>query len=164
MISVQIIDEISHWIQIRAVLKLRQDRIRPMKKTRDYGIVDRYLRPVRTSNSSSSGQYEERNITKERQKYPIHFHFDAENAQIHIKSILSYQFKNVSFQYEPDKPVLKNLNFKVANGETVALVGHSGSGKSTLISLLMRFYDPQKGQIELDGQSLPDITLSSLRQ
>lgn len=74
------------------------------------------------------------------------------------------QFKNVSFQYEPDKPVLKNLNFKVANGETVALVGHSGSGKSTLISLLMRFYDPQKGQIELDGQSLPDITLSSLRQ
>lgn len=73
------------------------------------------------------------------------------------------EFKNVSFAYKKGREVLKNLNFTVEPGETVALVGHSGAGKSTLISLLLRFYDPQQGQILIDGQDLRQFTLKSLR-
>jgi len=74
------------------------------------------------------------------------------------------EFKNVSFAYKPGHEVLKNLNFTVAPGDTVALVGHSGAGKSTLISLLMRFYDPQQGEILVDGENIRRFTLKSLRQ
>ncbi|MDZ7291891.1 MAG: ABC transporter ATP-binding protein/permease [candidate division KSB1 bacterium] len=73
------------------------------------------------------------------------------------------EFKNVSFAYKKGNEVLKNLNFVVEPGETVALVGHSGAGKSTLISLLLRFYDPQQGQILIDGQDIRQFTLKSLR-
>lgn len=74
------------------------------------------------------------------------------------------EFKNVSFAYKPEHEVLKNLNFTVAPGDTVALVGHSGAGKSTLISLLLRFYDPQQGEILIDGENIRRFTLKSLRQ
>jgi ATP-binding cassette subfamily B protein len=73
------------------------------------------------------------------------------------------EFKNVSFAYKKGAEVLKNINFAVAPGETVALVGHSGAGKSTLISLLLRFYDPQQGQILIDGRDIRAFTLRSLR-
>ena len=63
------------------------------------------------------------------------------------------EFKNVSFAYKKGQEVLKQLDFVVEPGETVALVGHSGAGKSTLISLLLRFYDPQQGQILIDGET-----------
>jgi len=74
------------------------------------------------------------------------------------------EFKNVSFAYKPGHEVLKNLNFTVAPGGTVALVGQSGAGKSTLISLLMRFYDPQQGEILVDGENIRRFTRKSLRQ
>ncbi len=73
------------------------------------------------------------------------------------------EFRNVTFAYKPGQEVLKNVNFAVAPGETVALVGHSGAGKTTLISLLMRFYDPQHGQILIDGQDIRSFTRQSLR-
>jgi ATP-binding cassette subfamily B protein len=73
------------------------------------------------------------------------------------------EFKNVSFAYKRGKQVLKALNFTVAPGETVALVGYSGAGKSTLVSLLLRFYDPQQGQIRIDGEDIRNFTLKSLR-
>jgi len=73
------------------------------------------------------------------------------------------EFKNVSFAYKTGRDVLKQLNFVVEPGETVALVGHSGAGKSTLISLLLRFYDSQQGQILIDGQDIRKYTLKSLR-
>jgi len=73
------------------------------------------------------------------------------------------EFRNVTFGYKNDVAVLKNLNFVVAPGETIALVGHSGAGKSTLTSLLLRFYDPQQGQILIDGVDLRDYQLKSLR-
>ncbi len=74
------------------------------------------------------------------------------------------EFKDVNFGYHIEIPVLKNINFDVKPGETIALVGHSGSGKSTLISLLMRFYDPQQGKILVDGKDIRNITLKSLRE
>jgi ABC-type multidrug transport system fused ATPase/permease subunit len=74
------------------------------------------------------------------------------------------EFKNVRFAYKKGKDVLKNLSFVIEPGENVALVGHSGAGKSTLISLLLRFYDPQEGQILIDGQDIRNFTLRSLRE
>jgi subfamily B ATP-binding cassette protein MsbA len=73
------------------------------------------------------------------------------------------EFENVSFEYNPDKPVLKNVSFKAAAGSTTALVGSSGSGKSTLISLVMNFNQPLSGTIKVDGQDLQSLRLSDFR-
>ena len=74
------------------------------------------------------------------------------------------EFKNVSFEYIKDVPVLKNVNLTVNQGDVIALVGNSGGGKSTLVSLLPRFYDVTAGQICVDGTDIRDFTLHSLRQ
>lgn len=63
-------------------------------------------------------------------------------------------FEQVSFAYQDDEYVLKNIQFAAKKGETIALVGHTGSGKSSIINLLFRFYDPQKGRILIDGKIL----------
>jgi ABC-type multidrug transport system fused ATPase/permease subunit len=75
------------------------------------------------------------------------------------------EFKNVSFHYpsRADIEVLKNISFKVKQGERLALVGQSGAGKSTLVSLILRFFDPQSGSLSLDSNSLDSFPLSSLR-
>lgn len=75
----------------------------------------------------------------------------------------SIEFKNVSFEYEPNTPVLKNFNLKVSKNETIALVGNSGGGKSTVVSLLPRFYDVKEGAIEFDGVDIRKFDLESLR-
>ncbi len=72
-------------------------------------------------------------------------------------------FDHVSFAYE-NEPVLKDINFTLAKGKTVALVGKSGGGKSTIADLIPRFYDPTAGQITIDGIPLTDVKLESLRQ
>ncbi len=72
-------------------------------------------------------------------------------------------FDNVSFHYDPDRPILKNVSFKVPPGKTIAIVGPSGAGKSTISRLLFRFYDISGGAITIDGQDLRDITQQSLR-
>ncbi len=71
---------------------------------------------------------------------------------------------NLYFSYIPEKELLKNVNIKVEQGKTVAIVGPTGCGKTTLINLLMRFYDPQNGTISVDGVNTQDITRNSLRQ
>ena len=88
---------------------------------------------------------------------------DSENPVTDLKFNDKIEFKNVSFQYEPDKPVLKNLSISIEKGTTVAIVGATGSGKTTIISLLSRFYDPDKGSITIDGIDLKDIKQSALR-
>lgn len=73
-------------------------------------------------------------------------------------------FEGVAFGYNPDQPVLRDVNLKIAPGQTVAVVGPTGAGKSTLVSLVPRFYDPQQGRVLLDGVDTKEYTLSSLRQ
>jgi ATP-binding cassette subfamily B protein len=73
------------------------------------------------------------------------------------------RFENVSFAYEPERPILENLSFEVPAGKTIAVVGPSGAGKSTLSRLLFRFYDVTGGRILVDGQDLRDVTQTSLR-
>ena len=74
------------------------------------------------------------------------------------------EFRDVSFRYESGKDrVLQRLNLTIEQGQTVALVGKSGSGKSTLASLIPRFYEPDSGQILLDGTPIQDYSLASLR-
>jgi ATP-binding cassette, subfamily B, bacterial len=73
-------------------------------------------------------------------------------------------FAKVSFGYEPNRQILKEVNFDVKPGEQIALVGPSGSGKSTLASLLLRLYDPTIGDIFIDGRDIRSYKLDSLRQ
>lgn len=74
------------------------------------------------------------------------------------------EFKNVSFGYDPNEPVLKDISFRVKAGEMVAFVGSTGSGKSTLLELIPRFYDVTSGSIAIDGHDIRDVTLESLRR
>ncbi|MDD3814479.1 MAG: ABC transporter ATP-binding protein [Desulfocapsaceae bacterium] len=73
------------------------------------------------------------------------------------------EFAGVTFGYNPERPVLRELTFKVAPGETLAIVGATGAGKTTIISLLERFYDPDLGMVKLDGIDLRDLDPLFLR-
>ena len=74
------------------------------------------------------------------------------------------EFREVSFSYDGKTDVLKNINFTVNPGEMVALVGHTGSGKSSIINLFMRFYEFERGSINVDGHSIKTIPKQELKQ
>lgn len=75
----------------------------------------------------------------------------------------SVTFRNVTFGYNDERDVLRNINLSVRPGETVAIVGQSGSGKSTLVDLIPRFWDIEKGEIEVDGINVKDLRVKELR-
>ncbi|MGL4374814.1 MAG: ABC transporter ATP-binding protein, partial [Microcoleaceae cyanobacterium] len=74
------------------------------------------------------------------------------------------EYRHVNFSYNTEKPVLIDLNLVVSPGEMIALVGASGAGKTTLVNLLPRFYQPQSGEILIDGINIEDVTFKSLRR
>ena len=88
---------------------------------------------------------------------------DSENAIDIGKVRGDIEFKNVSFGYLDDIPVLKDVSFSCKAGETIALVGATGAGKTTITQLIPRFYEPDGGEILIDGVNIRDITLKSLR-
>jgi ABC-type transport system involved in Fe-S cluster assembly fused permease/ATPase subunit len=73
-------------------------------------------------------------------------------------------FRRVDFRYDPRRPILEDIDFRIEPGHTVAIVGPSGAGKSTIARLLFRFYDADVGGIEIDGQDIRDVTQDSLRR
>jgi subfamily B ATP-binding cassette protein MsbA len=73
-------------------------------------------------------------------------------------------FENVNFEYDEDRPILKNFNLDVRPGEVVSLVGHSGGGKTTIVNLLLRFYRPTSGRVLVDGVPIEEIPLPILRR
>ena len=88
---------------------------------------------------------------------------DAPDAAVMPKAAGELEFCHVNFSYNPGVPVLKDVSFHIAPGETVAIVGPTGVGKTTIASLITRFYDPDSGAVKLDGVDIKTITAASLR-
>ena len=88
---------------------------------------------------------------------------DMENAITLNPIVGEVEYRKVDFSYNPGQQVLYNINLKIPKGDTVAFVGATGAGKSSIINLLCRFYDPQGGEIYIDGQDIKEVTLNSLR-
>lgn len=74
-----------------------------------------------------------------------------------------FEFKDVSFSYQPDRPILRGASFRVEPGEKVAIIGPNGSGKSTILNLLLRFYTPDSGEITADGVPVSQLSLDEYR-
>ena len=92
-----------------------------------------------------------------------HTILDQPNAlPLHVKHG-EISFENVDFSYESSKTLLNGFNLRIKAGEKVGLIGRSGAGKSTIVNLLLRFYEPQNGNIKIDGQNIHDVTQESLR-
>ncbi len=89
---------------------------------------------------------------------------DAPNAKILKPGKMSVKFNKVFFEYIPGEPVLQNINLDVPAGKVCALVGPSGGGKTTMFNLIERFYEPQKGKIEINNTDIKKFTLHSLRE
>lgn len=89
---------------------------------------------------------------------------DGPNARELVRAQGEVEFENVSFGYEPERDVLKNISLQIAAGSIVALVGRSGAGKSTFVKLLPRFYDVTGGKVRIDGVDVREYQLKSLRR
>jgi len=129
------------------------------------GYMERVYSPLRRLINSSTVLVQsiasiDRVFEFANEKYDV---TDKENAKELKRVNGSISMQNVSFSYDEEKQVLKNVNLEVKEGETIAFVGMSGGGKSTLISLVPRFYDVTEGSIKVDGQDIRDVRARSLR-
>lgn len=88
---------------------------------------------------------------------------DAQDARALVVKAGTIEFDALNFGYHPDRRILQGLTLRIEAGQKVALVGGSGAGKSTLGRLLFRFYDPQSGEVRIDGQPIQNVTQASLR-
>jgi ATP-binding cassette subfamily B protein/subfamily B ATP-binding cassette protein MsbA len=89
---------------------------------------------------------------------------DAPGARALPSARGEIRLENVSFGYEPERPVLRDVSLLIRPGQKLALVGRTGAGKSTLASMVLRFFDPQHGRVSIDGNDLREVTLHSLRR
>jgi len=91
---------------------------------------------------------------------------ESQDGIIPDEKVTSIEFKNVSFEYKADTPVIKNMSFKLGeNGNSsIALVGHNGAGKSTIVKLLFRLYDPTQGEVLVNGINIKEYNLKAYRE
>ena len=88
---------------------------------------------------------------------------ESENPRLPENVSGEVEFRNVSFEYVPNRRVIDNVSFKVSNGETIGIVGHTGAGKSTLVNLIMRLYDAVDGEVLVDGVNVKDLPTKYIR-
>lgn len=89
---------------------------------------------------------------------------EYEGNKLECSGDYAVEFRNVKFAYTEDKPIIKNLSFTAKKGQKIAIVGPTGGGKTTIVNLLMRFYDPQEGEILIDGKNIKEYSRASVRE
>lgn len=131
-----------------------------------YAFVDylnRLFQPV-TDIVNQLAQLEQARVAAER----VFELLDEKGEEVNVEQLPRFkgnvEFKDVSFSYNGENDVLKNISFTAKKGETVALVGHTGSGKSSIINLLFRYYDINRGMITIDGMDTSEIPRQQLRK
>jgi len=119
----------------------------------DFSEFAEYFPRLYNSLAATERVYELLNLEEEKKNYPLERMNDPEYIE----------FRNITFGYNEENPVLNNFNMKVNKGQTFAIVGESGSGKSSVAKLLMGFYMPQSGSIAIAGKNISDMTLEEMR-
>lgn len=125
--------------------------------------INQYSKPFNEISSVAS-EYESAKASFTRLNDFLNIKDDINSGHFNIDDIKSIEFKNMSFSYREDKPLIEGFNLKINKGEKVAIVGPTGAGKTTLINLLMRFYDPNRGDVLINDHSYLDISKESLRK
>ena len=114
--------------------------------------------------SNVAAEYENAKASFRRINDFLNLENDVDEGKGKIDGINSIEFKNMSFSYDENRPLIEGFNLTIKKGQKVAIVGPTGAGKTTLINLLMRFYDPVSGDIVINEQSTLAISKQSLRQ
>ena len=114
--------------------------------------------------SNVTAEYENAKASLRRINDFLNLDLDINNGDINIDDINSIEFKDMSFSYDRERKLIEHFNLTIKKGQKVAIVGPTGAGKTTLINLLMRFYDPVSGDININDISYLDIKKSSLRK
>jgi len=114
--------------------------------------------------SNVTAEYENAKASLRRINDFLNLDLDIDNGDIDIDDINSIEFKDMSFSYDKERKLIEHFNLTIKKGQKVAIVGPTGAGKTTLINLLMRFYDPISGDININNISYLDIKKSSLRK
>ena len=114
--------------------------------------------------SNVAAEYENAKASLRRINDFLNLNNDTNNGTQNIDDIKSIEFKDMSFSYQENQRLIEHFDLKIEKGMKVAIVGPTGAGKTTLINLLMRFYDPNTGDIHINNQSYLDIDKKSLRQ
>ena len=114
--------------------------------------------------SNVAAEYENAKASFRRINNFLNLQNDIDEGDNRIDDIESIEFKDMSFSYNPDQELIKEFNLTIHKGQKVAIVGPTGAGKTTIVNLLMRFYDPQSGDILINDQSYLSIKKESLRK
>ena len=114
--------------------------------------------------SNVAAEYENAKASLNRINDFLNLENDVNEGEENVDKIETIEFKNMSFSYDENRPLIEGFNLTIKKGQKVAIVGPTGAGKTTLINLLMRFYDPVSGDIAINGQSSATIKKQSLRQ
>ena len=124
--------------------------------------TNQYTKPFNEI-SGVANEYEAAKASLRRVNDFLNLEDDINNGQETINKIDSIEFKEMSFDYDPNKKLIRDFSLKIKKGQKVAIVGPTGAGKTTLINLLMRFYDPISGDILINDKSYQNIDKASLR-
>ena len=114
--------------------------------------------------SNVAAEYENAKASFNRINDFLNLENDVNEGKENVDKIETIEFKNMSFSYDENRPLIEDFNLAIKKGQKVAIVGPTGAGKTTLINLLMRFYDPVSGDIVINGLQSSTVTKQSLRQ